>query len=237
MISSKQIIGKSVTGRVIERTTFTQNASLDPILVIGGVHGDEYEGVELLHRFSKIITAQEHLSTNVSLIPCLNPDGYHAKTRVNKNGVDLNRNLPTQDWTATPVYKTEGAIVAEGRQDLLRYNPGIEPGGELENQALIPVIKERKWKAVISVHSYEIPMVNYNGDHSESLANFMSQRVNLPAKADIGYPTPGSLGTWVGIELKIPCITLELPKDMKGFSDWTPLERCLLDVVQLPDSW
>ena len=36
---------------------------------------------------------------------------------------------------------------------------------------------------------------------------------NYPLQEDIGYPTPGSFGTYCGIERKIPTITLELPDE------------------------
>ena len=35
--------------------------------------------------------------------------------------------------------------------------------------------------------------------------------LNLPWKPDIGYPTPGSFGTWCS-ERRVECITLELPR-------------------------
>ena len=34
--------------------------------------------------------------------------------------------------------------------------------------------------------------------------------IGYPVEKSIGYPTPGSFGTWAGIERKIPTITLEL---------------------------
>jgi len=32
-----------------------------------------------------------------------------------------------------------------------------------------------------------------------------------PVRADIGYPTPGSLGSWLGLDRGLPVLTLELP--------------------------
>ena len=32
-----------------------------------------------------------------------------------------------------------------------------------------------------------------------------------PVRPQIGYPTPGSLGSWLGIDRGIPILTLELP--------------------------
>src|SRR3989338_5963325 len=207
-----QVIGKSVRGAPIERWVYSSPSSHTHILFLAGVHGDEFEGVELLHQFQKTLSHQKTISCHVHLVPCLNPDGYHAKTRVNANGVDLNRNLPTQDWSPTSVDPSDSVQIAPNRSDILRYNPGVKPGSEPEHQVLISLIQERVWKGVISFHSYEVPLVNYNGTCSEALAQLISRYVNHPAKADIGYPTPGSLGTWVGHEMHIPCVTLEVPK-------------------------
>ena len=38
---------------------------------------------------------------------------------------------------------------------------------------------------------------------------------------DIGYPTPGSLGTWAGWERKIPTITLEIERDSTQDKIWS----------------
>ena len=53
-------------------------------------------------------------------------------------------------------------------------------------------------------------MVNYDGEQSRELAEKLSVAINLPAHQDIGYPTPGSLGCWVGKDLKKISVTVEL---------------------------
>ena len=42
----------------------------------------------------------------------------------------------------------------------------------------------------------------------------ISKIINYPVEENIGYPTPGSFGTWAGIEKEIPTITLELDKEV-----------------------
>ena len=32
-----------------------------------------------------------------------------------------------------------------------------------------------------------------------------------PARGEIGYPTPGSFGSWLGVDRGLPILTLELP--------------------------
>lgn len=37
----------------------------------------------------------------------------------------------------------------------------------------------------------------------------------MPLQESIGYPTPGSFGTWAGVEKGIPTITLELDEEVE----------------------
>ncbi len=168
------------------------------VLILGGVHGDEPEGVVaargLIYEFQK--SYQFHLNTLV--VPEVNPEGVLLKTRGNSNKVDLNRNLPTQDWS--PIAATE------------RYNPGPSPLSEIENQILVNLIKEFSPHVIISLHSWK-PMLNTNGDLPE--AHVIAQKTGYVIEPDIGYPTPGSLGTYAGHELKIPTLTYEIERDIK----------------------
>ena len=46
------------------------------------------------------------------------------------------------------------------------------------------------------------------------IAKRISDIIKYPVEASIGYPTPGSFGTWAGIERNIPTITLELDEEI-----------------------
>lgn len=71
---------------------------------IGNMHGNEVVGRELLLRFSyyllsayvagdpDIISLLD--STEIHIMPSMNPDGYELGQRENANGVDLNRDFP-----------------------------------------------------------------------------------------------------------------------------------------------
>ena len=48
----------------------------------------------------------------------------------------------------------------------------------------------------------------------------MTSHNGYPTMASIGYPTPGSLGSWAGIDRGIPIITLELPARETGPAAW-----------------
>ena len=54
--------------------------------------------------------------------------------------------------------------------------------------------------------------MNYDGPARE-LADRISDIMDYPVEESIGYPTPGSFGTYAGVERNIPTITLEMDED------------------------
>jgi protein MpaA len=212
---TEEVLGYSPKGRPIECKRLGDGPI--PVLLIGGVHGDEWEGVQLVKRFTKFLeNSWREPRLSVWILPLLNPDGFEKNTRVNANQVDLNRNLPTKDWDPVP------------SQD--RYSPGEYPGSEIENRVLIQVIEASKPKFIVSAHSYEIPMINVNGDCS-GFQEAMRSANHLPISPDIGYPTPGSLGTYTGKERQIPTITLEILKDQDEELTWRLHRGALLGAL------
>ena len=163
------------------------------VLVIGVFHGDEPSGEYLINRY---LQDRNETQNRLLFIPCLNPDGKNAQTRGNSNGVDLNRNFPTQNWE-----KTE-----KGSE----YYGGESPASEQETQFLIYAIDKYKPDLIVTLHEpYKI--VNYDGPAKE-IAEKFSEITGYTVEENIGYPTPGSFGTYCGIERNIPTITLELPE-------------------------
>lgn len=167
------------------------------VLILGGVHGDEPEGVVCARGLLQTWLENFDLKLNITLVPEFNPEGVLLKTRGNSNKVDLNRNLPTKDWS--PVAAT------------VRYYPGPAALSEKENQALVKFIESEKPDVIFSLHSWK-PMLNTNGDLPE--AKVISQMTGYTIEPDIGYPTPGSLGTYAGLEKNIPTLTYEIERDI-----------------------
>lgn len=160
------------------------------ILVIGVFHGDEPQGKFLIENYLK------NNDSPLLFIPCLNPDGLAENTRTNSNGVDLNRNFPTENWELTEKNEFFG---------------GQAPASELETKFLINIIEKYKPRLILTLHA-PFKIVNYDGDAKE-ICEKISKIINYPVEAGIGYPTPGSFGTFAGIENKIPTITLELDEE------------------------
>ena len=209
-------IGWSTLGCEIESVVF--NGDEETILIIGGLHGDEPKGVYVARRLIEHLTTCQPLRS-VIVVPVANPDGYNRRSRRNASGVDLNRNFPTNDWTPAP---------KSGR-----YYSGPSPASEPETQALIAVIESRRPAVIVAIHSINRlrHCNNYDGP-ARKIAEAMSRRNKYPVQASIGYPTPGSLGTWAGIELGIPIITLELPSHHSPKRCWVENLDALTDVVR-----
>ena len=141
-------------------------------------------------------------TNNLLFIPCLNPDGMQLGQRTNANGVDLNRNFPTKNWGKN---LGDNATCDDEKS---AYYGGISAGSEIETQFLIDTISEFKPQTILTLHApYKV--VNYDGP-AKVLAEKISAIINYPVEASIGYPTPGSFGTYAGVERQISTITLEL---------------------------
>jgi protein MpaA len=166
------------------------------VLLLGGVHGDESEGVVCGWGLYEKFRQQFDFQLNLTLVPCFNLDGIIAKSRLNGAGVDLNRNLPTNDWNPKAFNE--------------RYPPGPFANSEPENQALVKYLDEKKPKLVISLHSWK-PLLNVNGNcHPEAEA--IRLLTGYTIEESIGYPTPGCLGTYAGLEREMPTLTYEIER-------------------------
>ena len=159
------------------------------------------------------------------IIPILNVDGYRAQTRVNAHLVDLNRNLPTADWTAE---KTQA-----------KYNPGPKALSEPENQFLVKLLDKYKPGMIISFHTWK-PILNFNGD-CKDIAEYLNTFNHYEMAGDIGYPTPGSLGTFGVEKYNAPVLTFECPElktHKESLKDiWKENEEGLKKVFQTELIW
>ena len=196
------------------------------ILIIGVFHGDEPQGKFLIEDY--LNKANEQRTVNAKtlnpltptlshggrgrnrmlFIPCLNPDGLNNDTRQNANGVDLNRNFPTKNWKKTEKNEFFG---------------GEKAASEIETKFVVEVIEEFSPDIILTIHA-PFKVVNYDGP-AETIARKISEIINYPVQHDIGYPTPGSFGTYAGVERNIPTITLELDEDIDIAELTTPMNK------------
>lgn len=185
-----QILKQTKTNNKNELLLLGGSFSNNPILVVGVVHGDEPQGEDLINRY---LAGNE---SGMLFIPSLNPDGKQLGRRTNSNGVDINRNFPTKNWELT---------------EKNNYFGGETPASEIETKFLAEVIEEYKPRLILTLHTpYKI--VNYDGPAKE-ISEKISEIMGYPVEESIGYPTPGSFGTYAGVERNIPTITLEMDEE------------------------
>ena len=198
---------------LVSSRPLTELAGERPILLFGGVHGDEPEGVRLAE---DTLRALETWSQNTwlvpwILIPCLNVDGYKAKTRVNGRGVDLNRNYPSQDWTP--------------EAEKPRYSPGPHAMSEPEVEGIVELIKAYDPRLLIHCHSWE-PCIVATGTRAQNDGKRLSISSGYALKPEIGYPTPGSLSRYGWHDLEIPVICIEEQENLADLSTiWPRFEK------------
>lgn len=170
------------------------------LLMFAAIHGEEPETTFALSRALRQLTEP---SPHCAVVLAANPDGLIRGTRGNARGVELNRNFPTADWQPHPV--PHRSTLDDPRDVLL--SPGPEPGSEAETKALIALIHELKPKVAIALHA---PLACIDDANQSPLGRWLAERTALPFVTDVGYPTPGSFGTW-GKENGLPVITYEFP--------------------------
>jgi murein peptide amidase A len=183
------IIGRSVGGRALDCVVLGKGPEI--ILFIATIHGSERAGTPLVKRLETYLLDHPELlaGKQVVLVPVANPDGAQIGSRLNARGVDLNRNFP-----------------AGNRQNTKRY--GYRALSEPESNALYYLIQQYRPQRMVSIHQ-PLRCVDYDGP-GKALAQRMAVQCNLPVRK-LGAK-PGSLGSYVGNELGIPIITLELAR-------------------------
>lgn len=170
------------------------------LLVFAGIHGEEAETTFALSRALRQLTVP---SPHAAVVLAANPDGLIRGTRGNARGVELNRNFPSRDWQPQPV--AHRSTLDDPRD--VRLSPGPRAGSEPETQALMRLVADVQPRTVIALHA---PLACIDDPAESQLGQWLARRTGLPLVADVGYPTPGSFGTW-GREQGVPVITYEFP--------------------------
>lgn len=191
-----------------------------PLLLMGGIHGDEPLGVLLAQQTLEFLkedaaSGKPRVTLPWILIPCLNVDGYKRNTRVNGRGVDLNRNYPSKSWAPT----------AEKE----RYNPGPKPGSEAEIQGVVSLLQNYNPRVVIHCHSWK-PMVVCAGEPGLRDAERLSRSSQYEVVPEIGYPTPGSLSQYGWWDNKIPVICIEEADEAAPNTVWPRFEDGIKEI-------
>ncbi len=211
-------IGHSHGARPILARTFPGGAQR--VLVIGSIHGDEPWGREALERLLGLSPRQSGFSPRelhgapsaltIRVILDVNPDGSAIESRTNARGIDLNRNFPARNFTP---HSTRGEF----------------PLSEPESAALHRDLLDFRPDVVVVLHGLKRgnPFVNYDGPAAGLAAAFAEAAYahdqRWTVKPDMGYATPGSLGSFVGVDLATPILTVEFAPNHEAYLAETAL--------------
>jgi len=220
-------IGLSERGRPIGITCFDSGASLDDevALIVGGIHtGNEAVTIDLARELSADFTAGRLVppsNVTVCILPELNPDGRALGLHTNANGVDLNRNWPSEDWQPDAWHPETGPVSA-----------GHVPLSEAETQVLHSFLEMARPSAVMVLHCCgSLVEANRQAD-----AVFMARRYASAAEFDYlnswnFYDISGEFIDAMD-ELGIPAMDIELSSpDETGLDDHRAGIRSALDYL------
>lgn len=182
--------GKSVEGRAVKYVKY--GTEPNTILLIAAIHGDEQTPISLINHFQNYLKCNKQLYTDktIIIIPAANPDGIKKQIRYNSNNVDLNRNFP-----------------ADNRKN--DKHSGSFALSEPESYYLYKIINTYKPVQIISFHQ-SLGCIDYDGPAKE-LAERMAGKCKLPIHK-VGAQH-GSLGSYAGITLSIPIVTVEFTEE------------------------
>ncbi len=213
-------MGRSVKGVPLVLEFFGDGP--DRVLIFGGIHGNEPTSAAVARSLANHLRVNWDLfaGRTVAILAEANPDGLAARRRTNARGVDLNRNFPARNWQP-----------ASGKE--VRH--GSRPASEPETRVIVRAIEIVRPHRILAIHSTGRGRHcnNYDGP-AHQLAEQMARCNGYPVRASMGYPTPGSFGSWAGKDQGIPTITLELPRDRSGAQCWRENASALLAFVQTP---
>ena len=160
------------------------------ILLIGGIHGNEYSSISIIFKWITILNQYHIDSYHWQIVPLLNPDGLLQKLskRVNANGVDLDRNF---------------SVNADAGEDQDSQYGEENSLWEPESKWLAEEIKRYSPDAIITVHAP-------NSSHAYKLLNNYQPELGAQYQNTIAT-YPGSFNQYVGDRIDIPILTVELP--------------------------
>ncbi len=214
---------RSVRGRTLwARDIKADNATLR-VLVIGAIHGDEPSSASVaLHwlRLAELGVFGTPQAVHWRFIPALNPDGLFSQppSRVNGNGVDLNRNFPTPNWERDAKIYWE----KHTQKDPRRY-PGVTPLSEPESRFLHEEMQRFEPQLIVSIHA-PYGVLDFDGPKNGGKYGGKHGGFTPPSKLGRLYLDqvgifPGSLGNYGGVHKGVPVVTVELPNSTR-----TPLD-------------
>ena len=208
-----QVIGQSHQGRPLRIRRIGNGPRR--VIWVGGIHGDEREGAistaELPLAFSRLPGALGQVT--LTILEDVNPDGTALHRRGNAEGIDLNRNYPASNFLAGP-------------------NFGERPLDQPEAKVLHDLILAERPHLVIVAHSWRKDhFINFDGPSEHLARRFGELSGYAVVPSENIHGTPGSLGSFVGIDRRTPILTLEYERGRSPDRCWSETREAILAVM------
>lgn len=201
-------IGYSVKGRPI--TAYQFGTGSQHIVYMGAMHGGEQGTKRLMDEwFNELNNNPDRIPSHRSIviIPAVSPDGYASNSRLNANGIDLNRNFASGDWKQQVTLPGSSAKTNAG---------GPNPMSEPETKAVANYISRIRPRLVITYHSKaSIVEANESGDSAAIATDYANRaRYRAVPRSQTGnsftHDTTGAMEDWMRDRLGLPCVVVEL---------------------------
>ncbi|MEM0984038.1 MAG: DUF2817 domain-containing protein [Planctomycetota bacterium] len=168
------------------------------LLLLGVIHGNEDElDPSFLDAWLREAPLGASDIAEIAYVPVVNPSGARHGSRYNSRGVDVNRNFPASNFRPS---------VRNGRAPL----------SEPESRAIARLIESFDPDVIVAFHSTRSgPFVNFDGPAETEAIAFAeaAQRTDARWRVVPNYTNPpGSLGSWAGLDIGIPVLTIEFDR-------------------------
>ena len=222
------LLGHSVQGRAIRGVELGDGPRW--VAAIGGIHqGNEANSTVLANLLLDYF--RENLSeipdgVGLVFLPDVNPDGAAAGTRLNANGVDLNRNWDA-GWQPDS-YGPSGLVTGGG---------GTRPFSEPETRALAGYLVDRPFVAAIFFHSKGGLVVPGPGSGSAELASAITRAAQYTyLRGWTAYPLSGQASRFlVGRGIHVAIVELSTHTDPDFTRNLQGLRAALAWAQELPE--
>lgn len=244
---SVESIGRSVLGKDLLALTLGNGEKR--VLFCGGFHGSEHITSHILLLFledlcygfknnlaiSDINVRVALKERNLTVIPCINPDGCDIAINGNKDtgsffdrienlsngdfrhwnanarGVDINHNFPA-GWDELHSLERENGIFSFSS----RQFGGKRPISEPETDALVCFCRKNQFRHAVAFHSQgEVIYWDYNKKYiknAQKMAEIMSAVSGYKMDSPSGLAVGGGFKDWFITEFSRPAFTLEIGK-------------------------
>jgi protein MpaA len=197
------VIGLSAQGRPL--AVYQLGAGHRTVLIVGGIDGGtESNTTALVEQLLEQVpqTADLFQSGFVFLfLPAINPDGLASGTRMLADGVDANRNWPTDDWS-------QDTYVAG--PTLIQGGGGPHPWSEPETVALAAYVQRVHPNLIVSYHSAAALVMAGPAARGLGLDQLYASITGYAWGDWVAYPVTGDFAQWAENE-DIPTVEVELP--------------------------